>query len=114
MNTNSKLGGRYVPGNNMPIEQAVKQLGNVIQAKRLSMNVTQEELSVHTGVSVGTIKRLEQGRPVSTENMIKVMIPLLMVKDLLSLYVEPEISLQERFELQQKKIKNKRQRASKN
>lgn len=112
MDLQRKLGGQYLSGNNMPVDLALKKLGDMVRSKRLDMNVTQSEVAEHTGVSESVIKRLESGKPVSSENMVKVMMALIMIKDLLNLYKPPEISLKERFELEQKKTKNKRQRAS--
>lgn len=108
----NKLGGHHLPGNNMPVDIGLKKLGEMIRSKRLDINVTQAEVAEHTGVSESVVKRLESGKPVSSENLIKIMMALTMVKDLLGLYVRPEISLKERFELQNKAVKSKRHRAS--
>ena len=113
MKTQSKLGGQHLPGNNMPVDVALKKLGEMIRSKRLDMNVTQAEIAEHTGVSESVVKRLEAGKPVSSENLTKILMALSMLKDLLNLYEKPEISLKERFELQQKKAKTQRYRASK-
>jgi transcriptional regulator with XRE-family HTH domain len=113
MKTYNKLGGQHLPGNNMPVDVALKKLGEMIRSKRLDINVTQSEVAAHTGVSESVVKRLESGKPVSSENLAKIMMALTMLKDLLNLYEKPEISLKERFELQKKAIKSKRHRASK-
>jgi len=113
MNTQSKLGGQHLPGNNLPVDVALKKLGEMVRSKRLDMNVTQAEIAGHTGVSESVVKRLEAGKPVSSENLVKIMMALALLKDLLSLYEKPEISLKDRFELQQKKSKTQRHRASK-
>lgn len=113
MSTHNKLGGLHLPGNNMPVDVALKKLGEMIRTKRLDMNVTQAEIAEHTGVSESVVKRLEAGKPVSSENLTKIMMALALVKDLLNLYEKPEISLKQRFELQQKKARTQRHRASK-
>lgn len=113
MKIESKLGGIHLPGNNMPVDVALKNMGEMVRSKRLDMNVTQAEIAEHTGVSESVVKRLESGKPVSSENLVKIMMALSLVKGLLSLYEKPQISLKERFELQQKAAKNQRSRASK-
>lgn len=108
-----KLGGRYLPENNAPISDTLQKLGQILKHKRLQKNATQKELSDHSGVSIDTIKRGESGKPVSTENLMRMMKSLEMIPALLAAYKEPEISLEDEWELRQKKIKATRQRASK-
>lgn len=105
-----KLGGRYIPENNLPDDQLLRKLGQILKNKRIQKSATQKELSVHSGVSIDTIQRGESGRSISTENLIRIMRSLEMVPAFMDAYKEPEISLEEEWELRQKKLKSARQR----
>lgn len=54
------------------IEQTLKYLGKKIRTERESQGITREDLESLSGVSVDTIKRIEKGTPVSTENLIRI------------------------------------------
>ncbi len=101
------LGGRYVQNNSMPISEASSRFGAIFKERRLAQNVTQKYLATHIGVSETVIKRLESGKPISTENMLKVMIALMMFKDFQEVFATPEISLKDKWALLQKKEKSK-------
>lgn len=107
------LGGRYVKNNNLTDAEALSRLGSMIRSKRLALNTSQEELAKHIGCSTKTVNRLESGEPISSKNLLRVMRGLEMLPGLLSLYEEPELSLEEKYSLIEKKEKKKRKRASK-
>lgn len=105
-----KLGGRYIAGNNAPIEESLRKFGQILKSKRIQKNATQKDLAAHSGVSVDTIKRGESGRSISTEKLLQIMRSLEMLPALMDAYKEPEISLEDEWLLKQKKAKTKRQR----
>ena len=105
-----KLGGRYLPDNNLPDKELLKRLGQILKNKRIQKEVTQKELSSHSGISVDTVKRGESGKSISTENLMRIMRSLEMIPDLMDAYKEPDFSLEEEWELRQKKLKSMRQR----
>ncbi len=105
-----KLGGRYLPDNNLPDKELLKRLGQILKNKRIQKEVTQKELSSHSGVSVDTVKRGESGKSISTENLMRIMRSLEMIPDFMDAYKEPDFSLEEEWELRQKKLKSMRQR----
>lgn len=52
-------------------EAILLELGQRIKDTRISMNYTQDELAQLAGVSAITLSRLERGKSVSMENMIR-------------------------------------------
>ncbi len=111
MNTkNTQLGGRYIPGNAIPIEQALTELAALIKRVRIEKNATQKELSIHCNVSLAVVRRVETGKPISSENLFKIMRALSLLGLFFEAFKEPELSPQDRWELNQKKEKAKKQR----
>lgn len=106
------LGGRYKKGNALTTEQALVRLGEMLKEKRLSLNISQKEVSEHSGVSLSGVRRIEAGESTSTKSLIQLMRSYEMLPELLSLYEEPELSLEDQWLLQEKKAKAKRKRAS--
>ena len=106
------LGGRYKKGNALTTENALVKLGAMLKEKRLSLNISQKEVSEHSGVSLSGVRRIESGESTSTKSLIQLMRSYEMLLELLSLYEEPELSLEEQWLLQEKKAKAKRKRAS--
>jgi len=106
------IGGRYKKDNGISTDEALTRFGKMLKDKRLSLNITQAKLKEHSGVSLTVIKRLESGKPISTNNLMSILRSYELLPEILTLYVEPELSLEEQWVLQQKKEKNKRVRAS--
>lgn len=107
------INGQYINGNNMPVSEALKQLGENFKAQRLNRpGVTQKIISEESGVSETVVKRFESGKPISSENMIKLLMPFGLVKEILE-STKPINSLQDRWEAIQKNKKVNRVRASK-
>jgi len=106
------IGGRYIPGNGISTEEALKTFGQHLKEKRLALNATQAQVETQSGVSLTVIKRLESGKPISTENLVKLLKAYGLIGSLLDLYKPEEISLEDQWHLIQKNLRNKRQRAS--
>ncbi|PIQ02478.1 MAG: hypothetical protein CO158_10330 [Piscirickettsiaceae bacterium CG_4_9_14_3_um_filter_43_564] len=113
---NSKLGGKYILGNSMTPAQALESIGKGLKQKRIQKRATQEELASHAGVSLSLVKRLESGKSVATENLVKIMTSLEVLKGFVDLFPESQgLTPQEEWEALQKKRFNvpKRIRKSK-
>ena len=67
----------------MQIAQNAKQL-------RLSVNMSRKTLALHSGVSLGSIQRLEQQGKVSLENLLKIAHALSALDGFLGLFELPE------------------------
>ena len=54
----------------MQVSQDLESLGMAIKNTRISKGITREQLEDLSGVSGDTIKRIEKGKSVTTENMM--------------------------------------------
>jgi transcriptional regulator with XRE-family HTH domain len=68
-----------------------------IEAIRLSRNITRKNLAEKAGVSEGTIARLEEGRGVSFDTLIRVLIAMRIQGNLEALLPDPSIRPMERI-----------------
>ena len=55
------------------IEQLAARIGRGLTAERLSRNLTQAQLATEAGLSLSTLRRLEDGKNISLDNLIRVM-----------------------------------------
>jgi len=102
----NQLGGKYILGNNMSPSLALDSLGKGIKRIRIQKKVTQEDLAKHAGVSLSLIKRLESGKPIATDNLVKVMTSLEVLKSFLDIFAEEKgLTPQQEWEALQKKKK---------
>lgn len=82
-------------------EQAViAEIGARLRQTRLNRDESQAELAERAGVSVETVRKLEDGRNVSLTTLIKLMRALGLVDRLDSLIPEPGLSPIQLLELQ--------------
>lgn len=86
-----------------------------IKAVRLKQNMSQAELADKSGVSISTIKRMEDGEVKNFESLIRVLRTLGKLDVFVPLVEEEQLSPNEYYELASKanKPKRKRKRASK-
>lgn len=93
------------------------ELCNRIAAKiktvRLKQNMSQAELADKSGVSISTIKRMEDGEVKNFESLIRVLRTLGKLDIFVPLVEEEQLSPNEYYELASKANKRKRKRASK-
>ena len=93
------------------------ELCNRIAAKiktvRLRQNMSQAELADKSGVSISTIKRMEDGEVKNFESLIRVLRTLGKLDIFVPLVEEEQLSPNEYYELANKASKPKRKRASK-
>ena len=93
------------------------ELCNRIAAKiktvRLKQNMSQAELADKSGVSISTIKRMEDGEVKNFESLIRILRTLGKLDIFVPLVEEEQLSPNEYYELAGKANKPKRKRASK-
>lgn len=80
---------------------------------RLKQNMSQEELADKSGVSISTIKRMEDGEVKTLESLIRILRTLGKLDIFIPLVEEEQLSPNEYYELTNKANKHKRKRASK-
>jgi len=86
------------------------EVGDRIQNHRLKLNITQQELSEKTGLSLSLIQRVEKGASISLINFVKVLRGMQLLEGLENLIPKEEIS-----PILLKELKGReRKRASKN
>jgi transcriptional regulator with XRE-family HTH domain len=76
--------------------QIAHALGSRLEALRLSRNLTQKAVAKDAGISISTIKRLEQGHSTSLDSFIRVLIALRLQGYLATLLPDPSIRPVER------------------
>lgn len=54
-------------------QRALEQLGQGVSQRRISLNLTQQELAEQSGVSKRTLERLESGLAVQTPNLLAIL-----------------------------------------
>ena len=84
-----------------------------IKTARLKQNMSQAELADKSGVSISTIKRMEDGEVKNFESLIRVLRTLGKLDIFVPLVEEEPLSPNEYYELTSKANKPKRKRASK-
>ena len=84
-----------------------------IKMVRLKQNMSQAELADKSGVSISTIKRMEDGEVKNFESLIRVLRTLGKLDIFVPLVKEEQLSPNEYYELASKTSKPKRKRASK-
>jgi transcriptional regulator with XRE-family HTH domain len=76
------------------------ELGDRLRRTRIRRDLTQRDLAREAGVSVDTVKRLESGRAIGTDNLVRVLRVLGLVGALGQAIPEPPPSPLERLERQ--------------
>jgi transcriptional regulator with XRE-family HTH domain len=67
------------------------ELGRRARTLRLTQNITQKELAERAGLSFGTVRNLEMGKPISLQNFVQILEALGRVGDLEKLMVHEQI-----------------------
>ena len=70
----------YIDGK---VDNVLKNIGSRIRAERQYQKITREELEELSGVSVDTIKRIEAGKTVKSDKLLRVILALDIPFDLL-------------------------------
>ena len=82
----------------------LQKMGNRIREYRMRMEMTQSELAEKSGVSMGTIVRIEQGNPVSTLLLVSILRSLGLLENLEILLPELGISPMQMRKMQGRKV----------
>jgi transcriptional regulator with XRE-family HTH domain len=82
----------------------LQKMGNRIRGYRMRMEMTQSELAEKSGVSMGTIVRIEQGNPVSTLLLVSILRSLGLLENLEILLPELGISPMQMRKMQGRKV----------
>ena len=89
------------------------RIATKIKTVRLKQNMSQAELADKSGVSISTIKRMEDGEVKNFESLIRVLRTLGKLDVFVPLVEEEQLSPNEYYELASKANKPERKRASK-
>jgi len=81
----------------------VQEIGKRIKAYRIEKRYTQQDLAIRAGVSLFTLAKIEQGKPVSISMLLAVLRVLRLLDNLEMLLPEIGISPIKMLELQGKK-----------
>ncbi len=88
-----------------------QHLAKQVRSKRLSLNLTQQSLSNHAGISFSVLKKFERTGKISLESLLKIAIALGSLEEFTNLFTlieaNPPSSLEELF------VDNHRKRGSK-
>ena len=90
-----------------------KRIGAKIRTIRLKQNMSQTELADKAGISISTVRRMEDGEIKSCESMIRTLRTLGRLDIFIPLVEEEQLSPNEYYELATKAGKTGRKRASK-
>lgn len=93
-------------------EEIVRELGSRLRLERTAKGLNQTDVATKANISKGTLSAIENGKPVTLENVIKVVTALGMTKHLENLFVPTYNSLVEANRYEQS-AKRQRVRKSK-
>jgi transcriptional regulator with XRE-family HTH domain len=86
------------------------QIAQNAKAKRLSLNLSQQNLSLRSGVSLGSIKRFERTGKISLESLLKLALVLKSLESFNSLFAKDSLQLLPSLDAILKQIPRKRGR----
>jgi transcriptional regulator with XRE-family HTH domain len=69
--------------------EVLEHLARAAKSKRLSLNLSQKSLSLHSGVSLGVLKKFERKGKISLESLVKIAMALGCLDDFMGLFRQP-------------------------
>ena len=93
-------------------EMILTKIGERLKAVRLKQNITQQRLAEDSGVSLSSVKKIENGEIRSFESLLRVLRTLGKLEVLQPLVEEEQLSPSEYYELVQKAGAHQRKRAA--
>jgi len=93
--------------------EIIKKISAKIKELRLKQNISRQEMTDSSGVSVSSIARMEDGEIKSFESFLRIMRSLGKIEIFMPMLQEEEISPNEYYKLVQSAKKKQRKRASK-
>ena len=92
-------------------EVILNKIGKRLKALRLKQNITQQRLAEESGVSLSTVKKIENGEIRSFDSLVRVLRTLGKLDVLRPLVEEEQLSPSEYYEMVKKANKAQRKRA---
>ena len=92
-------------------EMILTKIGGRLKAVRLKQNITQQRLAEDSGVSLSSVKKIENGEIRSFESLLRVLRTLGKLEVLQPLVEEEQLSPSEYYEMVNKASKAQRKRA---
>lgn len=88
------------------------QIAQQVKVNRLQLNMSQEQLALKAGVSLGSIKRFESSGEISLKHLLKIAILFDATDPFLQLFSSPKYQNMEQLLASKTKSQNLRQRAN--
>jgi transcriptional regulator with XRE-family HTH domain len=70
----------------------IKEIGSRLKARRITLDITQKELAIESGVSQRTISGLENGENISFDNLLSILRVLRLLQDINLLFPETKVN----------------------
>ena len=83
-------------------EELLTIIGNHLKKRRISANLTQQELAEATGISKNRISQIERTGKTSLVSLVAISRKLGLLQQLLSIYEMPELTPIQKYEMEQK------------
>ncbi|MBP5340941.1 MAG: helix-turn-helix transcriptional regulator [Bacteroidales bacterium] len=93
-------------------EVILRKIGERLKAARLKQNITQQRLAEDSGVSLSSVKKIENGEIRSMDSFVRILRTLGKLEVLQPLVEEEQLSPSEYFELAQRTDLKQRKRAA--
>lgn len=72
--------------------EIIVEIGKRLKARRISLNMTQKDLAIESGVSNRTISGFENGENISLDNMLSILRVLRLLQDINLLFPEKKVN----------------------
>ena len=93
-------------------EMILRKMGEHLRSVRLKQNITQQRLAEDSGVSLSSVKKIENGEIRSIDSFVRILRTLGKLEVLQPLVEEEQLSPSEYYELAQKTDLKQRKRAA--
>lgn len=77
----------------MSDQEVLSTIGNKAKSHRLAMNITQDDLALHAGVSRSCVRSFERGDAISTGNMAKILRSLRLLQQFVDVIPPVEVDM---------------------
>jgi len=95
--------------------EILAELGSMLKQRRIASNLTQSELAKTTGISKDQISAIERTGKTTLATLVVISRKFGLLQQLLSVYETPELTPMQKYEIEQKiaKIKKEKKRVKK-
>jgi len=87
-------------------DELLKIIGSHLKKRRISANLTQQELAAATGISKTRISQIERTGKTSLASLVAISRKLGLLQQLLFTYEMPELTPMQKYEIEQKNATN--------